>query len=99
MVRPLSVRACSSVRLRLEWPRRSSRLSRVAQPCRAPLLQFTARLPRRTSCLVARYHRTGRVRGAVASTPMPTSSPSAPHVETCGVHFPRLMSDAYAFEL
>ena len=31
-------------------------------------------------------------------TPMPTSSPSAPHVETCGVHFPRVMSDAYAFE-
>ena len=28
----------------------------------------------------------------------PTSSASALHVETCGVHFPRRMSDAYALE-
>jgi hypothetical protein len=26
------------------------------------------------------------------------SRASAAHVETCGVHFPRRMSDAYAFE-
>ena len=28
----------------------------------------------------------------------PASFVSASHVETWGVHFPRLMSDAYAFE-
>ena len=29
---------------------------------------------------------------------VPTNSASAPHVETCGVHFPRLMSDADALQ-
>jgi hypothetical protein len=29
---------------------------------------------------------------------IPNSTPSAPHVDTCDVHFPRLMSDADALE-
>ena len=32
------------------------------------------------------------------STLMPTNSASAAHIETCGVHFPRLMSDADALQ-
>ena len=32
------------------------------------------------------------------STSAPANAASAGHVDTCGVHFPRLMSDAYAFE-
>jgi hypothetical protein len=56
----LCVCACSSARLHLEWPRRSSRLSR------ASLLQFTAR---HVSCLVARRHRTGRVQGSCRVDP------------------------------